>query len=622
MRKAHFKNGLAMVGIGLMAGLAWHASRPEPVSAAPSEVEAWKDCRYQEASECMNCHTSPTRNRIEQGALDIVLLTEYAIWKTYDKHAQAYAVLEGPRGIQMSKILGMDVTKEETGCLNCHAMANARNKQGKSLDKLDGVSCGGCHGPSSEWIGPHANVDWRQKTSDAKFKLGLRDLRDPVVRSELCMSCHIGNVAEGKVVTHAMFAAGHPPLPPIEIDTFSRNEPQHWRDAKDVPYFKDLTPEKAANYHLKDLPYLRTKFALIGGVVALRETMKLAADRADRDIKSPKTAWPEMLMGTVAAPTDDQLRADFDGRWPEIAMAHSDCFACHHDLKYPGFRQTRGFGFSLSARERISSRPGRPLVRMWPTALIETGLTYTGAKTDGFESRLRALAKACDVRPFGHPAQIKATGDDLVKWSNDLIGQLRDAKYDRDAVHKLMLGLCNLWDIPEAKPGVPTLFVPAPDYESARQIASLLAVAYEDYRGKDAADPNVAAVLAKFTEDLNLAPYTRRKERGQLIVEIVRELTGQKDTDGAKEFAAYLNKIDDKAALEKLVTNGFLTSLSRDLSNRKFTDKLTKDKAVIDQLQKFSDEEETNTLRRVANYDPDVFKANLKDLGKLLQQGK
>ena len=34
--------------------------------------------------------------------------------------------------------------------------------------------------------------------------------------------------------------------------------------------------------------------------------------------------------------------------------------------------------------------------------------------------------------------------------------------------------------------------------------------------------------------------------------------------------------------------------------------------------EKLSDEEETNTLRHVADYDPEVFKGRLKELGKLL----
>ena len=55
------------------------------------------------------------------------------------------------------------------------------------------------------------------------------DVRNPVRRAEQCFSCHIGNVEEGKLVTHAMYAAGHPPLPSIEIESFAKQMPRHWR---------------------------------------------------------------------------------------------------------------------------------------------------------------------------------------------------------------------------------------------------------------------------------------------------------------------------------------------------------------------------------------------------------
>ena len=39
-------------------------------------------------------------------------------------------------------------------------------------------------------------------------------------RAKLCSACHVGNVEDGKLVTHEMYAAGHPPLPGIEIVAF------------------------------------------------------------------------------------------------------------------------------------------------------------------------------------------------------------------------------------------------------------------------------------------------------------------------------------------------------------------------------------------------------------------
>src|SRR5262249_39586398 len=156
----------------------------------------------------------------------------------------AFAVLEGSRGRRMSQLLTGDenitdfVLEPEAGCLGCHSM-HFPGQEGDLFSRKDGVSCEGCHGPSSKWIGPHfaAPTTWRKKTPEQKYAEGMRDLRNPVVRATLCSSCHIGNAEEGKVVTHAMFAAGHPPLTGFEVATFSKNLPQHWYDLKDVPLF-------------------------------------------------------------------------------------------------------------------------------------------------------------------------------------------------------------------------------------------------------------------------------------------------------------------------------------------------------------------------------------------------
>src|SRR5262245_20011746 len=236
---------VAVAGVGLLAHRPARAQDLSQSVADEKVAKAWEKFYYEPAKACMECHTFPIKARDK--ALDLVMLTEYAIWQTHDKHAQAYAVLKGPRGKQIAEVLKKDVLKADAGCLNCHAQnnlieENKAKKAGVNLELEDGISCGGCHGPSGgegSWHGDHAIVNgpWRKKTAEEKFKRGMRDLRDPVVRAELCLSCHVGNAAEGKVVTHAMMAAGHPPLPPFEIATFSKNQPQHWRDAAKVPAF-------------------------------------------------------------------------------------------------------------------------------------------------------------------------------------------------------------------------------------------------------------------------------------------------------------------------------------------------------------------------------------------------
>jgi hypothetical protein len=611
----HTSRGLTLF---CCAGAAWMLAAPSAF-ATPSqhekEAEAWKGKGYQEAAACARCHTAPAAADLRSGTLDLCLMTEYAIWKTHDKHAQAYAVLEGPRGQEIGRLLGnVDVTAESTGCLNCHAMGNLKDAKGVGVDKLDGVSCGGCHGPSEQWIGPHADKRWREKSPDEKFKLGMRDLRDPEVKATLCMSCHIGNAAEGKVVTHAMFAAGHPPLPPIEIATFAKNEPQHWRDARDVPFFQDkkTPPEILKNYHINspdDVAYERSKAVLVGALTSLRETMRLAAERADDKTAGAATAWPELLSGLSKDDAKDEakVRSLVANRWPEIAMAHSDCYACHHDLAVPGFRQERGFGYPLPGMPLVRVKPGRPVVRTWPLALAPVALG-DAKKVGELDGALKNLAKACTARPFGNRTEVQAAARAIVDWSDKAIADVKAGKLDDARALKLIHELIDLVETSSEK-GKPTLF----DYESARQIASALQVLYSDYSRKKEADPKVEAALTALGDKLDLQPYFERAERGKVILDVVRKAAVVPDTEGVQEFTDYLKNIGDKAALEKLVTNRFLTTLSRGVANDKFTEELKKPD-VVKKLQEFSDSEESKLLKTLADYTPAMF---IDDIGKL-----
>ncbi len=97
--------------------------------AAESDTRAnHAERQVRRTASCMECHTQPTQNRIELTALDFVLLTEYAAWKTQDKHAQALCRAPWTTGQANGRILGLDVTKGTAGCLNCHAMNYLQQK--------------------------------------------------------------------------------------------------------------------------------------------------------------------------------------------------------------------------------------------------------------------------------------------------------------------------------------------------------------------------------------------------------------------------------------------------------------------------------------------------------------
>src|SRR5947209_9038065 len=117
---------------------------------------------------------------------------------------------------------------------------------------------------------------WRGVASQAKEEqYRMADPCDPRKRSKTCASCHVGNSDEGKVVTHAMYAAGHPPLPSLEIATFSDEMPRHWQYLKEKPE----PAQKILSYNPTELE--RTKLVLVGGAQDFQAAMELLAGQAE-----------------------------------------------------------------------------------------------------------------------------------------------------------------------------------------------------------------------------------------------------------------------------------------------------------------------------------------------------
>src|SRR5262245_37689459 len=87
--------GAGALALAVAAG-AWlpahRAARAQDLSQSVADdkvAKAWEKFSYEPASACSECHTFPIRQR--EKSLDLVILTEYSIWQTHDKHAQAYA---------------------------------------------------------------------------------------------------------------------------------------------------------------------------------------------------------------------------------------------------------------------------------------------------------------------------------------------------------------------------------------------------------------------------------------------------------------------------------------------------------------------------------------------------
>jgi len=417
----------------LIAVCLLHLCQPANPSAAQQPTPVTPQVRpdankFLGSDRCDQCHYSPTPRVVR----DFAMLDEAKNFIASDKHSLAFLLLKGERGQQMGRLLGMKDVTQEQQCLSCHANWQQGFEKPPHFEK--GVSCESCHGPSLQWDRPHSELSWRLESPAAKSALGMIDVRNPVRRAEQCYSCHIGNAPEGKIVTHEMYAAGHPPLPGIEIESFAEQMPAHWRTLAEKgdfqhreEYLKLNSPQDPQG---EDWPH--TKNTIIGGMVALRESLELITDQAHQD----STEWPE--------------------------LAAFDCQACHHDLRSPSWRQER---IPLVA-------PGRPTLPEWPFALVKIGLRQIAGDDDkqlkslqdDFIERRKMLYLAMQKQPFGDRAATRAAIAEFLNWLTPNITALEQSRFDESAARRAQAELMTLSDSEY------------PDFHSARQLVWALGV--------------------------------------------------------------------------------------------------------------------------------------------------
>jgi hypothetical protein len=348
-------------------------------------------------------------------------LVEYSIWSKHDKHKDAARVLKNERSKQIAAIMKLppDLTNEPR-CANCHGvyidptqeeqLIHSDTFQGE--DRLaSGVSCVACHGPISKWVNEHVapipEKKWSYRTrAEKKHDFGLRDLWNPVERAELCFSCHIGNIQENKFVTHEMYAAGHPPLPGIEIATFSEAMPAHWESLSQKAARARQLGEKAKNgpTFLKNaygvdasaMDMEQTRFVAVTSLVAFRDAIRMMESFAAESLAKPS-----------------------ERPWPELAFY--DCYACHHDLKSKSWRLERGY----------SGKPGRPTVRPWPTGLALVADRLIAGQPSPLDKALPSWNALFHDVPFGDTAEVKSGAGRIVKLLEQQIRVAQEKTFDR-----------------------------------------------------------------------------------------------------------------------------------------------------------------------------------------------
>ena len=333
---------------------------PAPVAVVQPAALAAKGTEF-----CVRCHRSEQTAWIDTSTT--------AVWR-HDAHSRAHLALssENLRTRGMETTLGITAART-AACVACHTHpAKEPAIEEETAVVHAGISCETCHGAGSRYFEPHMEPRWRFLSSAEKESFGMHDLRNPVRKAENCLSCHLGDVASGKVITHAMYAAGHPPLPSFEMESFGKAMGPHWKRIWEKPP-QIQRQALAAGYRTEAAS--ESQRTLIGALVALRQSAA--------------------VVGDYAAASDGSAG---ERLWPELSLY--DCQACHHELRVPSWRQETGYGGLV---------PGRPSLVRWPRGLAAVAFAEAGTPTD-IDAIFEPFTASLNRRPFGDAAGLRPGG--------------------------------------------------------------------------------------------------------------------------------------------------------------------------------------------------------------------
>jgi cytochrome c554/c'-like protein len=410
-------------------------------------------------NSCRSCHID-ARNKT-----DFCELFEATIYERDDKHGRAFLLLRDNPNL-VRQILGFDLHEafdddryarlkdakdDETNrkvaavksCLRCHATwptaADVQSPTQPPVALELGVSCQACHGPGQRWFLAHQlrPYAWRVVTPAAKTALGFTDVRSPVTKAQLCASCHVGSIDEGKLVKHEWYASGHPPLPSFELASFEAQMPVHWKPLAEKKSFA-LREGSLPRDDVGIAANLRTlqdagipNDAIRANYLEANFTDVAAAGRDLSRTKDATVAGASVLRAYVQIVGDyAALAAENKAAWPELALY--DCSACHHELRS---------GLGVNSRPKRSHTPGRPPLATWPTVLAQLAARQAAGHDDVksrarwslIEKPLLQLDRATTDRPFGDPAAMRTAAESLSAALAQLAADAANTRFDEAA---------------------------------------------------------------------------------------------------------------------------------------------------------------------------------------------
>jgi len=195
-----------------------------PVALALLAASAWAQAAGEDDAKHLgvaSCASSTCHGRVSTADDSPIALNEYFVWSKYDRHSEAYDVLENKHSRRIAANMGIEDAASAPECLTCHTDYVPAEQRGEQFHLSDGIGCEACHGGAEQWIDSHYGPD---SSHEENLEHGMQPTEEPLFQARMCQSCHLGDTQ--RFVSHEMMAAGHPRLR-FELDTWLANMPAH-----------------------------------------------------------------------------------------------------------------------------------------------------------------------------------------------------------------------------------------------------------------------------------------------------------------------------------------------------------------------------------------------------------
>jgi len=328
-----------------------------------------------------SCAGSTCHGAVQPWQGSRVLQNEFITWQRNDKHAKAYQVLLNDRSKRIAGNLGLEAAHTAKVCLDCHADNPTQERQHRTFQITDGVTCEACHGGAGRWIGVHISA---AATHQLNVESGLYPTDDPVTRARLCLSCHFGD--DTRFVTHRIMGAGHPRMS-FELDTFTAIMPAHYEVDDDY----------------------RERKGSWGGV----QTWAIGQ---------------AMAIGVVMDAIGDPKRGR-DGIFPELVLF--DCYTCHHRMS----------NLRWVPRASVGLDPGIPRISDANQLMLQV---VSDNVDEALGNELRTATQALHQSTRASDAAFLEAAKALKAVTDKLVDKFADHKFGEADMSALLAGVIDL----------------------------------------------------------------------------------------------------------------------------------------------------------------------------------